>query len=241
VTDEVARQIAQLGLVEAEVLARIPREHLWPIEHVQPNDWNPKLCTPDRYLGLAHSLKTHGWLGSDIPLLWKPGRAEQYVIINGEHRYRICVAAGFEHYPGFIAEACRTRDDAMALTMAMEEAKARRDAEKYVANLVELARKGRDEELRNILRVRDPGQLRAAAEARRESIQAAVIARRSEEPPRVVSMTMTGPQYVRFTEAMGNARSQLKRAGIACDLIDQLSMGDLMDLAVVYQQWVQSQ
>lgn len=230
-------EIERIGLDEAKVFARIRSEHLWPMRDVRPNDWNPKQCTDERLLSIAYSLKRHGWLENDLPLLWRKPKSKTLTIIGGEHRWKVCQVAKFEHFPGIIATAIETVEDAMALTMAMEEAKARRDNRRYTENLVALAQSRRDEELREILRIRDPEALRRAAEERRERISAEIRKRQEQEPPRIVSLTMTGPMYVRFNEAMGKARTQLKRSERICDLVESLSDGEIVDLAVVFEQW----
>jgi hypothetical protein len=238
VKPECEAKIRELGLLESEVFARIERESLWPLASVSPNDWNPKETTDARLLSIAGSLKQHGWLESDLPLLWreKP-KGEALTILNGEHRWLVCKAAGFERYPGVLVSSVKTREDAMAITMAMEAAKARHDAKQFTANLVAMARAGRDEELRRVLGIRDPAALRQKAQENSDRIRTIRKAQQSEGPPRVVSMTMTGPQYMRWMGATEKARSNLKRAGIAVGLVDKLGDGDLLDLAGVFQQW----
>ena len=180
-----------------------------PISDVTPNDWNPKTCNADRLLQIASSLKKHGWLSNDLPLLWRdPACPDVLTIINGEHRWLVCAAAGFLHYPGKITTAPQTRADAIALTMAFEEAKARRDGAKFQQNLTDLAIAGRDEDLRTILRVKDPEALRKKQAAFATGLrEKAVAGGTATTAPRMVALTFTGAQYDAYQAALGTARS----------------------------------
>ncbi len=233
VTASLKKKLALLGLTEGEVYKDLPSSVLVPISDVTPNDWNPKTCGPDRLLQIASSLKQHGWLPNDLPLLWRdPACPDVLTIINGEHRWLICAASGFLHYPGKETTAPKTREDAIALTMAFEEAKARRDSAKFQQNLTDLAVAGRDEDLRTILRVKDPEALRqkraAFAAGLREKVAAGGTAATA---PRMVALTFTGAQYDAYQAALGAARTRLKQAGETVGMIEEFAA--LTDAEVV--------
>jgi ParB-like chromosome segregation protein Spo0J len=230
-----ADRLAAVGLVESEVLGGIIPEHLHPIGQVEPNEWNPKECNEARLLALAESLKRHGWLAHDLPLLWQDRRGH-FTIINGEHRWKVLVAAGFAQFPGIVTTAVKSREDGMALTMALEEAKARRDGKQYLANLVELAKAKRDEELRSIFRV-DAEAIRERARQKAEEVQIAARERLAAGPPRIITLLLPGPAFARFQEATAKARTALQRAGIATKAVEELSSGEVADLALLWREW----
>jgi ParB-like chromosome segregation protein Spo0J len=236
ITSRVCKRIVALGLNEEQVFAGIPADLLLTLSDVSPNDYNPKSCNDERILMLANTIKLNGWIPSELPLVWedKEGPA-RYTIINGEHRWLICKEAGFSRYPAVVAQAVQTRDEAMALTMALEEARARRDAKQYTANLLELAAKNRDELLTKVLRQRDPEELRRlqAAHAEKSAQAVATAKEKASQTPRLMTLTFTRAQSDAYHNAMGKARTRLKQAQETIDMIEELSDADVVAIAAV--------
>lgn len=227
--DATARAIRALGLNEQQVFADIPPDLLLTISDIAPNDYNPKSIGPARdraCLQIAHSLRKHAWLPHDLALVWEdPDGATRYTIINGEHRWQVCKAAGFERFPAVVRPPFASRDDAIALVMALEGAKGRRDNKKFTANLLALAVDGKDDELRSILNVRDPAGLRLLAQQRQQRLDEAqgAAAEQRRSAPRLVSLTFTGAQYDEYQAALGKARTRLKQAAQTNALIQSLA------------------
>lgn len=225
-----------LGLSEGEVFAGLPSGCLVEMHLVAPNDWNPKACNTDRLLQIGNSLKRHGWQPNDLPLLWRdPACPDVLTIINGEHRWLVCAASGFLHFPGLITEAPKTREDAVALTMAFEEAKARRDSKRFQQNLTDLAMAGRtdsrfDDDLRNILRVKDPELLRQKREAFATGLREKASAGMG---PRMVALTFTAEQYEAYQQALGKARTRLRQAGETIGMLEELTDRDVVAIAAM--------
>ncbi len=229
----IQKKIAALGMQEAVVYAALPPERLVYTHDVAPNQYNPKTCQDERLLSLAQSLKLNGWLPSQLPLAWHdPEGAKQWSIIDGEHRWMVASCAGFVKFPLIEATAVKTRTDAMALTMALEEAHARRDKDKWAANLVELAVAGRDDDLRRVLRIKDPEALRQKREAFAGKLQEAAAAGGvASAAPKLVSLTFTGAQYEAYQAALGKARTRLKMAQETIGMLDELSDRDVVAIA----------
>lgn len=235
ITSRSDKQIVALGLTEEQAFRDIDPGLLLSISDVSPNDYNPKTCNDERLVALAASIKQTGWVPSELPLVWEdPHGVTRYTIINGEHRWHICRIAGFARYPAVIANAVKSREDALALTMALEEARARRDGAKYTRNLIELATRGRDDLLRNVLRQRDPDELRRLAAERADkakSVQAK--AKEQRAAPRIVSLTFTSKQFDEYKTALGAARTRLKQAQETIDMVSDLSDADVVAIAAV--------
>jgi hypothetical protein len=228
--------IAKLSIDEQEVYRFIPGDLLRPIESYRANTWNPKKCPDDRLLGIAESLKQKGWLAHDLPLVWQPPRSKQFVILNGEHRWLVCRAAGFKSFPGVIAPGITDEMEARELTLVCEGAKARPDHQKFARELTTLALAGRDEALRGILRV-NAERLRDRAEATKQRLEETLQERSKAGGPRMVSLVLTGTAHARWQEAMTKAKSVLKQATGATELVEALSAGDLVDLALCWREW----
>jgi hypothetical protein len=229
------KRIEAMGLREDEIYAALDRALLLPIEDIRPNPDNPKTCQDARLLSIATSLKTKGWVPSELPLVWPAGGATPYMLINGEHRWMIAKMAGFQRFPAVIARGITCAEDALALTMALEEARARRDKGKWAQNLMELAAQGRDEELRNILRVRDPEVLRQLALQQQARVEDAIKRQQEQRAsaPRLVSFTLTGAQYDALQEAMGHAKTRLKQAQELVGMVRELADKDVVALAAL--------
>jgi ParB-like chromosome segregation protein Spo0J len=236
ITSRAAAKIVTLGLKEEQVFAGIPVDLLLSLSDVSPNDYNPKSCNDERILMLANSVKMNGWIPSELPLVWedKDGPT-RYTIINGEHRWLICKEAGFSQYPAVVASAIETREEAMALTMALEEARARRDAKQYTANLLELAAKNRDELLTKVLRQRDPEELRRlqAAHAEKSAQTVATAKEKASQAPRLMTLTFTRAQSDAYHQALGKARTRLKQAQETVNMLEELSNADVVAIAAV--------
>jgi hypothetical protein len=230
-TELAQKQIVRMELDEQVVYANLQGSLLVPIWDVGPNSWNPKTCQDDRLCQIARSLQKHGWQPSDLPLVAEglEGAANRYTIINGEHRWLICNWAGFKQFPVTIATSVKTDEDGMALTMALEEAKARRDGKKFAENLVKLAVAGRDEELRGILRVRDPEALRQQRE--RFASKLAGNKATGGAVPKLVSLVMTNEQHVQWTLAIRSARTKLLVAQATIDMVQELADREIVALA----------
>ncbi len=230
-----AKRVEALGLREDQVFAALDPALLLPIAEIRPNPDNPKTCQDARLLSIATSLKSKGWVPSELPLVWPSGGATPYTLINGEHRWLIAKAAGFQHFPAVIAQGITSAEDALALTMALEEARARRDKGKWARNLVDLATQGRDDELRDILRVRDPEALRLLAQQQQQRVKDAERQRQEQRAsaPRLVSFTLTGAQYDTLQYAMGRARTRLKQAGELVGMVRELADSDVVAIAAV--------
>lgn len=232
---QIQKKIAALGLQEAAVYATLSPDCLVFTHDVTPNLTNPKTCQDERLLAIAASLKAKTWIASELPLVWQdPEGVKPYTLINGEHRWMIASMAGFVKFPVIIASAVKSREDAMALSMALEEATARRDKGKWVANLMELAASGRDDDLRNILRIKDPEALRAQREKFANRLQAqAAEGGVANAAPKLVSLTFTGAQYEAYQEAIGKARTRLKMAGETIGMLEELADRDVVALAAM--------
>jgi hypothetical protein len=234
-TPQVAKRVEALGLQEQQVYAMLDPALLVPIAEVRANPDNPKTCQDTRLLAIATSLKTKGWVPSELPLVWKAGGPSEYMLINGEHRWLVALAAGFEHFPAVIASGIDNAEDATALTMALEEARARRDKGKWAKNLMDLAAQGRDQELREILRVRDPEALRQLAVRNKQRVSDAVAERQEQRSsaPRLVSYTLTGGQFDALQAAMGKARTRIKQAQELVGMVEELADRDIVAIAAV--------
>jgi ParB-like chromosome segregation protein Spo0J len=234
-TPAVQKRVEALGLLEQQTYAAIEPALLLPIAEVRANPDNPKICQDARLLAIATSLKTKGWVPSELPLVWRAGGPTPYMLINGEHRWLIARAAGFERFPAVVAKGIDCAEDAIALTMALEEARARRDKGKWARNLMDLAAAGRDDELRDILRVRDPALLRELANQQRGRIEAAVQERQEQRAsaPRLVSFTLTGAQYDSLQQAMHQAKTRIKQAQELVGMVQELVDKDVVALAAV--------
>lgn len=234
-TPKISKKIAKLGLVEAEVLASIPVEHLRPLDSIRPSDFNPKDCSDDRLIQIARSLQRKGWVPSELPLVWRdPEGPVEFALINGEHRWVICQAAGFTHFPALIAESITDRTDALALNAALEEARARRDSKQYAQNLIDLAVAGRDADLRSILRVRDPEALRQQRERFQQKLKGTAESGGVAAPanrPKLVTLTFTSAQHAAFEAALNGARSHLRKAQAVVDMVRELSDSEVVAVA----------
>jgi len=236
ITAAVQKRIAALGLSEEQVYRALDPALLLTLSEVSPNPDNPKQCNDARLLQVASSLLQEGWVQSEMPLVWATpdGRPTRYQLINGEHRWMICKMAGFENFPALISPTIQTQADATALCMKLEEARARRDGKKYAENLLAMAAEGRDEELRAILRIKDPAALRAQRERFAAGLEAKVQRARTEDVrPRLVSLTMTREQHEAYTEALGKARTRLRQAQETVDMVRELSEGEIVAIAAV--------
>lgn len=226
----IERNVAELGLVEEEVFANVPAELLLDIEAVHPNAYNPKTCSDERLLRIAKSIKQLRWNASMLCMVWRdPDGQTEFTIVNGEHRYHICKFAGFKHYPAVVApggeKGIQTREDAMAWGMALEEATAGRDGQKWAKNLLALSASGKkDDFLKELLRVNDPAALRQRlrdnapdkdAMRRKAKTQAA--------RPRIMTLTFTEQQHAAYQEALGKARTRLKIASETNGMLDELA------------------
>lgn len=233
VSPKLEAKIRAIGLVEAEVLRAVPAEHLYPIGQITPNDYNPKKCTDDRLLSVTESLKRFGWLESDLPMIWQPNlKRKAFTVVNGEHRFVIALAAGFKQFPAVLSSAIKTKEDAIAMTLTLEEARARPDATKRTAAIMALAQAGRDEELQKILRIVNPERIREIAEsnrARATEIRAHVAA--ATTAPRLVPLTMTQAQFAAWQAALGKARGRLGQAQATVDMVRDLSDSEVVAVA----------
>lgn len=235
ITASVEKRIEAVGLIEEDAFAGLPAGVLLAISAVSPNDYNPKQCSDDRLVRIAESIKLKGWVPSEVCLVWRdPDCPTEYRIINGEHRWLICKIAGFTHFPAYVAEAVTTREDAMALGMALEEAVAGRDHKKWTDNLLHLATRGKDEDLRKLLRVKDPEQLRQDLKyANAAGQEFAKSVARNTSRPKLVTLTFTGDQYDAYQAALGNAKTRLKMATETIGMLKELAERDVVAIAAV--------
>jgi len=229
------RAIRDVGLTEEALYAGLPPECLLPTEAIAPNSYNPKTCPSGRLLQIAQSLKQMGWIASEMPLVWRdPEGVTEYTLINGEHRWRVVMAAGLEHFPALVTEAVSNREEAMALSMALEDAKARRDSRKFAENLMNLAASGaRDELLRQVFLVRDPEALRRKREAFASRLNQQAQSAVQRTPPKLISLVFTGDQYDAYQDALRGARTKLKQAAETIAMVRELEDRDIVALAAV--------
>ena len=229
-------KITALGLSEEQVYRALRPDLLLPLASISPNPENPKQCNDARLLALTSALLQDGWVPSELPLVWETpdGKPTQYQLINGEHRWLICQAAGFEKFPAVIAPTIHAQADATALCMRLEEARARRDSKQFTANLLEMAAQGRDVELREVLRIKDPEALRAQRERFANKLKDTVEAGGIRgNAPRLVSLTFTGAQYEAYQVALGNARTRLKQAAETIAMLEELADSDVIAIGAV--------
>ena len=119
--------------------------------------------------------------------------------------------------------------------MALEDARARRDAKAFTNNLIRLAAENRDELLRRVLRQRDPEELRRLVQGRKQAASDTVAkARKSRESaPRLYSLMFTRKQHEQFQEALGKARTRLRIAQETIGMLEELSEADIVAIAAV--------
>ena len=225
--------IQKLGLDEETVLARIPQDRLLALTDVcpigattdHPEYTNPKKCTDERLLSIANSLRELGWLPSDLPMVWEdPAAPTPYRLINGEHRWIVCRFAGFTRFPAVVNERVTTFDDAMIVTLALEEARALQDRGKNSANLIRLAASGKAEQLKAILRIQNPERLKELAASLGERTREAAGQARAAtaDKPRLVTLTFTGVLHTRYVAALGKAHKALRQAAETCNMLEEL-------------------
>jgi len=240
ISPKARKTIAALGLDEEQVYGDLDPSLLLERVQVSPNNYNPKDCNDARLVAIANSIKTKGWVASELPLVWRdPEGDTAFTLINGEHRYWITVYAEFRCFPAVVAKSVTCREDAMALGMALEEATARRDKGKWAENLVALAVAGNDADLRDILRIKDPAALRQKQVAFAGKLQASAAAGGvSAAAPKLVSLTFTRTQYDAYQAALGNARTRLRQAQETVNMVAELADKEIVALAAMIRNGV---
>jgi hypothetical protein len=229
------KAIRALDLNESDLYGQVPKKNLLCTVEIAPNDYNPKTCPPVRLLQIARALKQMGWVPSEMPLVWRdPEGTAPFTLINGEHRWQVIAAAGLLHFPALVAENVTSREEAMALTMALEDAKARRDSGKFAENLATLAASGdRDELLRQVFLIRDPEALRQKRAAFASGLAQKAQAAATQAPPKLVSLVFTGAQYEAFQVALRGAKSRLKQAQETVGMVKELADKEIVAIAAV--------
>lgn len=232
----IERKVASLGLKQEHVFGLLDQGVLLPLSSIGPNAYNPKTCEDARLLSIAQSLRRKQWQPSQVALVWRdPDGATEYTLIDGEHRWMVCRLSGFTLYPAVVATQVTTREQAAEVTLAFEEARARKDKRKSADLLIQAAVRGDDDFLTQVLRVRDPERLRAAAIQREQAVNAAraQAAEQRASAPRTVTLVMTGAQYDEYQAALGKARTVLARAQETIGMVTDLSDGDVVAVAAV--------
>lgn len=80
-------------------------QRLFEIEHIhyskiEPNEWNPNQMAPEEFKQLVKGIKEAG--GCDDPVLLVSLDNGRYKIVDGEHRYKGTIEAGFQLIPSIV-------------------------------------------------------------------------------------------------------------------------------------------
>lgn len=109
------------------------------IEQIKPNRWNPNRQSDGEFELLLRSMEDDGFT-QPIILIPDPDGTTQYVVVDGEHRWRAAQALGFTKVPGIITNM--TLEQAMISTVRHNRARGQHAVENEAAILSDLAAAG---------------------------------------------------------------------------------------------------
>lgn len=91
--------------------------HKLPIDQVIPNNWNPNSVPPDIEAAIKDDIVKNGFLRPLVVQLHNKGMDKDYVIIDGEHRWKIMKELGEPEIPSIVMDC--PDDTAKALTIRL--------------------------------------------------------------------------------------------------------------------------
>jgi ParB family chromosome partitioning protein len=69
-----------------------------PIDKIVPNTWNPNVMDDETFNRLAEEIQDVGMI-DPIQVVPIEGEEEKYMILGGEHRWRVMKVLGYETIP----------------------------------------------------------------------------------------------------------------------------------------------
>lgn len=100
-----------------------------PIGLIKPNWWNPNVVSEDTLEKIKFSIEIHGFV---LPIIVFPSKKTpgSYIIIDGEHRWRLSKTMGFEEIPCLILNV--GQKEARELTVVFNYMRGEADWDKYM-------------------------------------------------------------------------------------------------------------
>lgn len=189
-----------------------------PTDRIEPDPANPNQMTESVLEALSRDIKSKGFVQ---PVLVRPTEDHRYVIVDGEHRWRVLRDAGIETVPCVIDD--RTEDDARLRMVSMNRLRGSFEPGKLAGVVSGLADEIGEETLTEILGMEgEEFTTVLAGESLDEEIADAVTEATVEAQPEVFSWRFT-PSGAESVEAAIEARMVAGAATRADALIEILS------------------
>ncbi len=124
------------------------------VEQIVPNTWNPNVMDDATFNRLAAEIEEVGFID---PIQVVPIENGKYMIIGGEHRWRVAKVLGIKEIPCVVLTDTKFQSQELQkfITVRLNILHGKLDPEKFVNLYKEMAEKYGDEELRNLMAFTD--------------------------------------------------------------------------------------